>query len=262
MTTQSNVSKSPTQSNISKSPTQSNISKSPTQSNITECENIQVQISVISTVIDFFTLFCTFATFIVAMLAYRSIVKNKLQEEQLKAILSLIKYFKNKKFHTQFINDQGKKLDFLSGFDLFTLSSLNQIPLTVNSVDYQKIKDIWISLDDLQFFQDITNCEFHLLLPKVIAQKLKRFWIHSPDVKVVARNLANGNNLISCVVIADDPETQSGQIYNVSDFLNEQLQSQEASAFTSWATFITTYQDLIKEIRNWMISHGISDLNI
>ena len=251
-----------TQSNISKPPTQSNISKPLTQSNISKCENIQVQMSVISTVIDSFTLLCTFGTLIVAIFAYRSIVKNQLQEEQLKAILSLIKHLRNKKFNTQFINEQGIKRNFSSAFNLFSLSSRDEIRLTVNSIDYQRYKDIWISLDDLQFFQDITNCEFYPLLPKVIAQKLNRFWINSHEIKGVSPNLSNGNNLISCVVIADDSETQSSQIYNVSNFLNEQLQSQEASAFTSWANFITTSQYLIKEIRNWMVSHGISDLNI
>ena len=233
-----------------------------TQRNMSESEIIQIRISEISTCINFLTLLCTFATLIVATIAYRSIVKNKLQEEQLKSILSLIEYFRNKNFNTQFIDDQGVKLNFSSSSNLFALAYLDQRSVMVNLVNPKNFQDIWISIDDLQFFQKIANSECNPLLPKVIAQRLKRFWIDPPSVQAVAINLNSASNSISCVIIADDTQTQSNQIYNVSNFLNNQIQYQEASAFTSWTTFIETYQELMKEIRNWMKSHGISDLNI
>ncbi len=223
---------------------------------------IQTQMSVINACIDFFTLLCTFVTLIIAIYAYQSIIKNKLQEEQLNSILTLIEYFRNKSFNTRFINDQVINLDFPSGFNLFALAKLDQRPLSVNIVDNQKFQDIWISIDDLRFFQKIANCECNPLLPKIIAQKLKRFWVEPTDLETSEINLGNASNLRSCVVIADDPQGQSSQIYNVSYFLNNQIKYKEASAFTSWTTFIGTFQELIKEIRNWMESNGISDLNI
>ncbi|BAU63448.1 hypothetical protein STA3757_08120 [Stanieria sp. NIES-3757] len=225
-----------------------------------ESELIQTQMSVVSACINFFSLLCTFATLVVAILAYKSIVRDKLQQEQLKAILDLIEILRTKNFNIQFINNQGMQLNFSSEFNLFTLANFGQRASTVKYVSYSNFEDMWISISDLEFFQRIANCECNPLLPKAIAEHLTAFWIHLPDIQVVGITLKTITPN-SCVIIAEQ-QTQPSQIYNVSNFLNHQIQYKNPSAFKSWKIFILSYQNLIQEIKTWMRSHGIVDINL
>lgn len=227
---------------------------------VSEYSFIQAQMSVVQVCIEFLTLTFTGATVLIAFLAYKGFVKDKLREKQLEEVLALIETLRSSSFLCGFITNQEPIINFSSSFNIFTIVSPQaNTSISLFHPSLSRSSKIYLSYQVILFFEGLTNFETSPLLPRETSRKLSLFQILLTDIQDFAPTLSNPYP-VSAVVIGD--MSNPNVVYNISDFLIHQIQYQEASAFISWGGFTDAFHDLVESIRDWMSSVGITDLNL